>query len=249
MYTTIVAAVAEGRVIFDNIRRFIRFILAANAGEILVMLLAPFFGMPIPLLPVQILWMNLVTDGLPALALGVEKAESDVMQRPPRDPDAPIIGWRMGRQIIWVGLLMACLSLGVGCSQWRQADHHDEAAVTEAVAEAAAAAGHHGAPAVASTWQTMLFTSMVFAQLFLALGVRSSRDSLFKVGPFSNRPLVGALGLTIALQLAVIYVPVLQGFFSTCALTGRQLGICFIVGFGMLVAVEAEKLVRRIRGK
>ncbi len=246
MFTAIVAAVAEGRVIFDNIRRFIRFILAANAGELLVMLLAPFFGMPIPLLPVQILWMNLVTDGLPALALGVEKAESDVMKRPPRNPDAPIIGWRMGRQIIWVGLLMACLSLAVGYSQWRDrdTDHGDTAVAAEAGGEVAPA-GHHGEHALASTWQTMLFTTMVFTQLFLALGVRSSRDSLFKIGPFSNRPLVGALALTVALQFAVIYVPILQSFFRTRPLTAPQLGVCFLMGAGMLIAVEVEKLVRR----
>jgi len=242
MYTTIVAAVREGRVIFDNILRFIRFILASNAGELLVMLVAPFLGMPIPLLPVQILWMNLVTDGFPALALGVESPERDVMKRPPRHPQAPIIDRRMARQIVWVGALMALLSLGVGYAAWAH-----EPAVTEA---AVTTGGHGGHDAVTATvWQTMLFTTMVFTQLFLSLGVRSTRDSLFRIGLFTNRPLIAALALTFGLQIAVIYVPVLQGFFRTTVLSAGQLGACIAAGAAMLAAVEISKLVGRVRNR
>lgn len=233
-YRTIVSAVREGRVIFDNIRRFIRFILASNTGELLVMLLAPFFGMPLPLLPVQILWMNLVTDGLPALALGVEKAEGDVMRRPPRDPKRPIIDRAMAIQVVVIGLLMAVVSLWVGHQAW------------DGVATAMASAGHgHGGSHDASTWQTMLFTTMVFTQLFLALAVRSDRDSIFKIGLFSNRPLVMALAATVLLQVAVIYVPVCQGFFVTTALTGRQLVVSIAAAAVVGIAVELHKLVRR----
>jgi P-type Ca2+ transporter type 2C len=242
-YTTIVAAVREGRVIFDNILRFMRFILSSNAGELLVMLVAPFLGMPIPLLPVQILWMNLVTDGFPALALGVEPPERDVMQRSPRDPQAPIIDWKMGRQIIWIGALMAILSLGVGYTAWVQEPASAEAAV---VAETAHG-GHH--EVAATTWQTMLFTAMVFTQLFLSLGVRSTRDSLLRIGLFSNRPMVAALALTFVLQIAVIYVPVLQTFFRTTALSAGQFAVCVAAGAAMLAAVEASKLVGRLRGR
>ena len=117
-FATIVAAVEEGRIIFDNILRFVRYILASNWAEILVMLLAPLFGLPIPLFPVQILWMNLVTDGLPALALGVEPGEKDVMSRPPREPARPILTRNAGVHILWVGLLMAVLALWVGGSQY-----------------------------------------------------------------------------------------------------------------------------------
>jgi len=227
-YATIVSAVKEGRVIFDNIRRFVRFILAANAGELMVMLVGPLLGMPLPLLPVQILWMNLVTDGLPALALGVEGPEDDVMQRPPRKPDAPIIGWRMGGQIVWVGMVMAALSLVVGYRAW------DGVALVRTSHEAA-----HAYP-----WQTMLFTTMVFAQLFLALAVRSSRRLLIQIGLFSNMPLLGALVVTVALQFAVLYIPLLNTFFHTVPLTASQLGTC--VGSAALLglAVEAEKLLR-----
>ena len=234
-YATIVAAVREGRVIFDNICRFIRFILASNAGELLVMLLAPLFGLPLPLFPVQILWMNLVTDGLPALALGVEDAESDVMLRPPRDPKAPIIDWKMGRSILWVGLLIALISLVVG-------HHFFDGAASGA---SHGAHGGHGAGA-ASVWQTMLFTSMVLAQLFLAMAVRSSRDSLFKIGVFSNRPMIWALAATLVLHLGVIYVPVMQDFFKTTALSLSQLGICVVAGLAVFGAVEIEKLILRM---
>ncbi len=230
-YATIVAAVREGRVIFDNIRRFIRFILASNAGELLAMLLAPLFGLPLPLFPVQILWMNLVTDGLPALALGVEGPEKDVMMRPPRDPEAPIIDWAMGRSILWVGLLIAGLSLLVGRSMF------------EGGVPAVAAHGHDAG--VASVWQTMLFTTMVFAQLLLALAVRSSRESLFRIGVFSNRPMIVALAVTFVLHLGVIYVPAMQGFFKTAALSAGQLGICLLAGLAVFAAVEVEKLFKQ----
>jgi Ca2+-transporting ATPase len=236
-YTTIVSAVREGRVIFDNIRRFIRYILASNTGELMVMLFAPIFRMPLPLLPVQILWMNLVTDGLPALALGVEKAEGDVMARPPRDPRKPIIDWPMVRHVLWVGALMALLSLLVG---WRMLP------ARAGIADAAAA-GHHGAEVTASVWQTMLFTTMVFSQLFLALAVRSSRDSFFRIGWLSNPSLAVAIPVTVLLQLGVVYVPFLQSFFATTALTAGQLAVTAIVPAVVFGAVELEKLLRRRR--
>ena len=235
-YNTIVTAVREGRVIFDNIRRFIRYILASNTGELLVMLVAPLLGMPIPLLPVQILWMNLVTDGLPALALGVEKAEADVMSRPPRNPQAPILDRRMALQILWIGGLMAFLSLAVGYAEWGS---HAETLAVQPVAREA-----HG-DVTAETWQTMLFTTMVMAQLFLAFAVRSARRSVFRIGVFSNRPLVAAFAGTLVLQLLVIYVPLLQAFFKTTPLSAVQLGVCMGVAALIFVAVELAKLVPR----
>jgi len=239
-YSTIVSAVREGRVIFDNILRFIRFILASNAGELFVMLAAPLVGMPLPLLPVQILWMNLVTDGLPALALGVERPERDVMTRRPRHPDAPIIDRRMIVGVLWVGALIAALSLFVGFSSWRESTMTPGATAVSAVE-----AGSH-AHVGATSWQTMLFCAMVFAQLFLALGVRSNRDSLFSIGVFTNPALIGAIGLTILLQLAVVYMPLLQGFFKTTSLSPRELGLCFFAATAVFVAVEIQKLVARI---
>ena len=228
-FATIVSAVEEGRIIFDNILRFVRYILASNWAEILTMLIAPLFGLPIPLFPVQILWMNLVTDGLPALALGVEPGEKDVMRRPPREPARPILTWNTGAHILWVGLLMAVLALWVGGSQY----------------------GIFGSTLLNSfshsdSWRTMLFTTLVFSQLTLALEERSRRSSLLQIGLLSNRYMLIAVIFTVCLQLAVIYLPFLQGFFSTVPLSAAQIGICFALSLIMLLAVETEKLIGRI---
>jgi Ca2+-transporting ATPase len=228
-FATIVSAVEEGRIIFDNILRFVRYILASNWAEILVMLIAPLFGLPIPLFPVQILWMNLVTDGLPALALGVEPGERDVMRRPPREPTLPILTWNTGTHILWVGLLMAVLALWVGGSQY----------------------GIFGSTLLNSfshsdSWRTMLFTTLVLSQLTLGLAERSRRSSLLQIGLFTNRYMLIAVIFTFCLQLAVIYLPFLQGFFSTVPLSAAQIGICFALSLVMLLAVETEKLIARI---
>ena len=228
-FATIVAAVEEGRIIFDNILRFVRYILASNWAEILVMLLAPLFALPIPLFPVQILWMNLVTDGLPALALGVEPGEKDVMSRPPREPTRPILTRNTGVHILWVGLLMAALALWVGGRQY----------------------GLFGLPASrafsdSGTWRTMLFTTLVFSQLTLGLAERSRHSSLFQIGLLSNRYMLFAVLLTFCLQIGVIYLPFLQGFFSTVPLSFSQIGICLGLSLIMLLAVELEKLAIRL---
>jgi Ca2+-transporting ATPase len=219
-FATIVAAVEEGRVLYDNIRRFIKYMATTNSGEIWVMLLAPFLGMPLPLLPLQILWMNLVSDGPPALALSVERAEPDTMRRPPYPPRESIFARGLGWHVVWVGALMAVLSLGVGYTYWAQGASH---------------------------WQTMLFATLVFAQMAHVLAVRSERHSLFRIGLSSNPALFGAVVLTVVLQLAVIYVPGLQELFSTEPLAPRDLAIAFVVSSVVFWAVETEKWWRRRR--
>jgi Ca2+-transporting ATPase len=218
-FATIVAAVEEGRVIYDNVRKFIRYILTTNSGEIWVMLLAPFLGMPLPLLPLQILWMNLVTDGLPALALGVEPAEFDTMRRPPYPPGESIFARGMARHILWVGLLMGVISLGVGFSYWRANDQ---------------------------TWQTIVFSTLTLSQMAHVLAIRSEQNSLFRIGLFSNKPLLGAVLLTFFLQLALIYVPFLQGFFHTSALSAGHLAIVLGLSSLIFLAVELEKWLTRV---
>ncbi len=213
-FASIVAAVEEGRVIYDNIRKFIRYILATNSGEIWLMLVTPLFGMPLPLLPVQILWMNLVTDGLPALALGVEPPESDAMRRPPRPPGESMFARGMGRQIIWVGMLMGLLSLAIGYGYWNA---HD------------------------SAWQTMVFTTLTLSQMANVMAIRSERRSLFEIGLKSNLPLLGAAGLTVIFQLALIYVPFLQSIFKTVALPVPDLLLAFVISSVIFWAVELEK--------
>ena len=219
-FATIVAAVEEGRMIYDNIRKFVKYILATNSGEIWLMLLAPLAGMPLPLLPLQILWMNLVTDGLPALALGVEPPESDVMLRPPRASEESIFARGMGGHVIWVGLLMGLLTLGVGFAYWRL-----------------------GNP----KWQTMVFTTLTLSQMANVMAIRSERQSLFRIGLLSNKLLVGAVALTVILQLALVYLPPLQGIFETTALPGRDLAVAIGVPTVIFWAVELEKWFRRQR--
>jgi Ca2+-transporting ATPase len=221
-FATIVAAVEEGRVIYDNIRKFVRYILATNSGEIWVMLVTPLFGMPLALLPLQILWMNLVTDGLPALALSVEPPEPDTMRRPPHPPDESIFARGMGRHVIWVGLLMGLLSFGVGYGYWRA---HDP------------------------KWQTMVFTTLTLSQMAHVMAIRSERLSLFRVGLLSNKSLLAAVFLTAILQLGLVYVPSLQSVFRTMALPIPDLALSIAATAVIFWAVELEKWFIRQRGR
>jgi Ca2+-transporting ATPase len=218
-FATIVSAVEEGRVIYDNIRKFVRYILATNSGEIWTMLIAPFLKMPLPLLPLQILWMNLVTDGLPALALGVEPAERETMSRPPYSPEESIFARGVGRHILWVGLLMAFLSIAAGYGYWRSAHEN---------------------------WQTMLFTTLTLSQMAHVLAIRSERNSLFRIGLLSNIPLFAAVVLTLILQLCLAYVPFLQRLFGTRPLSAFDLFLSILLSGVIFGAVELEKWVVRI---
>jgi Ca2+-transporting ATPase len=220
-FATIVTAVREGRRIFDNIRKFVKYTMTSNSGEIWTIFLAPFLGLPIPLLPIHILWINLVTDGLPGLALAGEGAERNVMQRPPRPPKESIFAHGMWQHILWVGLLMGAVTL-----------------LTQAWAL------HSGS----AHWQSMVFTVLTLSQLGHVLAIRSERESLFTQGVLSNRMLVAALALTFALQMAVLYVPWLQPIFKTAPLTAGELAACLALSSVVFIGVEAEKaLVRRGR--
>ncbi len=217
-FATIVSAIREGRRIFDNIRKFIKYTLTSNSGEVWVLFLAPFLGLPIPLLPIHILWINLVTDGLPGLALVTEKGERGVMKRPPRPPNESIFAHGLWQHMVWVGLLIGAVSLVA--QSW---------------------AIHTGSDA----WQTMVFTTLTFAQLAHVLAIRSERESLFSIGVFSNRYLIVAIVLTFLLQLATIYVPFLQPIFKTQPLTLNELAICCALASLVFVAVEIEKWLVR----
>ena len=216
-FATIVTAVEEGRRIYDNIRRFVSYALTSNSCEIWAMALAPIIGLPIPLLPIHILWVNLVTDGLPGLALGVEPVERDAMHRPPRPTDESIVGRGLWQHALWMGLLMG--------------------AVTLAVQAGALASGWH--------WQTMVFSTLVILQLGNALGVRSERESFFTLGWRSNQPLVGAVVATLAVQLAIVYLAPLQAIFATQALSPAELGVVLVASTVAFVASEVEKWLRR----
>jgi Ca2+-transporting ATPase len=218
-FTTIVSAVREGRRIFDNIRKFVKYTMTSNAGEIWTLALAPLFGLPLPLLPIHILWINLVTDGLPGLALTAQPEEGRIMQRPPRPPQENLFGQGMWQHILVIGLLIGGVSLGVQAWALDSGLEH---------------------------WQTMVFTVLTFSQLAHVLVIRNDRDSLFTTSPWQNPPLIGAVVLTVALQLAVIYLPALNTIFHTAPLSLRELGICLTLPLLILLAVELEKwLLRR----
>ncbi|MBC7828950.1 MAG: cation-translocating P-type ATPase [Chitinophagaceae bacterium] len=220
-FATIVKAVKEGRRIYDNIRKFVKYIMTCNGAEIWTIFLAPILGLPIPLLPIHILWINLVTDGLPGLALSGEKEEKDIMNRPPRKSNESLFAGT-GFHIIWVGLLMAGVTLGV--QAW--ATHHEKA-----------------------HWQTMVFTVLSLTQLGHVLAIRSEKESLFSQGLFSNLPLLGAVMLTFLLQLGVIYIPYANDLFKTQALSIEELLICIAASVTVFLAVEIEKLFKRKKSK
>ncbi len=221
-FATIVAAVKEGRRIYDNIRKFVRYILTGNAGEIVVMLTGPLMGMPLPLLPIQILWINLVTDGVPAVALGFEEAERDVMNRPPYNPREGIFARGLGWQILFMGLVIGLISVGTGYWFWD---------------------GGTGS----SAWQTMVFTLLTFCQMAYALCVRKQTQSLFTQSWLGNPMLLLAIGVTLTLQLILIYVPFFTSVFRTTPLRLAELGICAAGALGVILITESEKLF--LRGK
>lgn len=220
-FATIVMAVKAGRRVFDNIRKFIKYTLSSNSGEIWAIFLAPLFGLPIPLFPIHILWINLVTDGLPGLALAAEPTEKDVMSRPPRHPQESIFAHGLGIYTIWIGLLMGVLCLLT--QVWAiKTDSH---------------------------WQTMVFTVLCLSQMGNVLSIRSEKESFFKLGLFSNMPLIGAFLLTFVLQMIIIYTPFLNPIFKTEPLTFFELIIAIGISSIVFFMAEIEKKVRSLKRK
>jgi P-type Ca2+ transporter type 2C len=219
-FATIVAAVKEGRRIYDNIRKFVRYILTGNTGEIVVMLTGPMLGMPLPLLPIQILWINLVTDGIPAIALGYEKAEQKIMDRPPIDPKEGIFARGLGWQIIMMGLIVGLISVAAGYWFWNDG---------------------MGSQA----WQTMVFTLLTFCQMAYALCVQKQHESFFSFSWVSNPLLLTAVGVTLILQLVIIYVPFFNLVFRTSPLRWEELAVCAGGAAAIIFITEVKKLFLR----
>ena len=217
-FATIVGAVREGRVVFDNIRKFIRNILSGNLAEVAVMVVGPLAGMPIPLLPLQILWLNLVTDGLPAMAMAVEPPEPGVMRRPPTPLGENLLGADHGQRIVVRG---AALTLLVGVPAyllWHAGDRD---------------------------WQTVLFTSIAFAELAGTFAMRSERVSLRRLGPFTNRALVGAVALTVALQVLLVTMTTTRDLLDLELLTAPHWLLAVAIALAYLAVVEIDKLNHR----
>jgi len=215
-FATIVKAVREGRRIYANILKFIIYSITGNAGTLVAITLAPFFGLALPLLPIQILWLNLLTDSLPGLALATEPAEQDIMKRPPVDPQEGIFSGGRGYYVVGFGFLIGAIALALQ-----------------------AFALGRGLP-----WQTMVFTFLVLNRMAVALAVRSAHQSLFRIGLFSNRPLCGAILATFLLQLAVVYTPLLNPVFSTVPLSAEALALTVGLAVGMVLVSELHKIIK-----
>ncbi|TRX03450.1 cation-translocating P-type ATPase [Flavobacterium gawalongense] len=216
-FATIVVAIKHGRKIFDNILKFIKYIMTGNSGEIWAIFLAPFFGLPIPLLAIHILWINLVTDGLPGLALASEPSESNIMKRPPRNPKENIFSNGMAIHILWVGFLMGAVTIGMQAWAIHSANTH---------------------------WQTMAFTVLCFSQLGHVIIIRSGTQSIFKIGFFSNKPMLGALTITIILQFTIIYTPFFNEVFKTQPLTIYELLLTLAASSIIFCSGEFEKWIK-----
>lgn len=216
-FASIVKAVKEGRHIYDNIIKFIYFLLCCNIGEIFVLFFAILLGFERPLIPIQILWINLVTDGFPALALGVDPEEEGIMEQQPRDPKESIFAQGRGKTIVEIGLLMSVLVL-IGFFFF--GDNADHA-------------------------RTLAFSTLVFVQLAHTINARSEDRSIFDIGIFSNRYLVGAVLLSVVLQVLVVYTPVLQPLFGTVSLKAFDWVLILILSSLVIVFVEVKKRVKK----
>ena len=216
-FASIVAAVEEGRVIYANLMRFIKFSLGGNLGKVLVMLAAPLFGINVALRPLQLLWLNLLTDGLMGLGLGVEPAEADAMQKPPRRPDAPVLDAAARVHVSWMGVVIAVATIGLGAAYFDPLQPED------------------------ATWQTMIFAALGFTQIGHALGLRASGHSSFSI---TANPLMAILTLvTLMLQLAAIYLPFLDRFFGLTPLALKDLALAFGMGILTWAGVQIEKKI------
>ncbi|MCF2501339.1 cation-translocating P-type ATPase [Dyadobacter chenhuakuii] len=219
-FATIVKAVREGRRIYENIKKFIVYVLSCNLSEILVIFFAPIIGFAIPLLPIHILWINLVTDGLPGIALVAEPAEKDIMNHPPRPPKENLFAGGLVLRIVLIGIIMTFAALFI--QWWCVSENYN-----------------------VMTQQTAVFTTLCFVQLGNALSVRSTYHSIFSRDIFANRGMWGAIILTIMLQMLIVYVPFLDTVFKTTPLSWHIMLIVIITTVVCIILIELVKLMNK----
>ena len=218
-FASIVAAVEEGRIIYSNIKKFVFFLLSCNIGEILIVSLSILLGLEVPLIPIQLLWLNLITDSFPALALGVEKGEAEIMKIPPRDTNEPILDKGMVRGIIVQSIAIALGSLLA--YRWGLKTYGEENLIIA---------------------RTVTFATLITAELLRAYSSRSEKHTIFEIGIFSNRTLTYATLFSFVLLLVVIYLPFFQPIFDTYPLSFADWRIVLIHAFLPLVVGEVYKL-------
>jgi Ca2+-transporting ATPase len=236
-YASIVAAVEQGRIIYSNIRKFVFFLLSSNVAEIMIIFLATLAGLPAPLTAIQLLWLNLITDGAPALALAMEKGDPDIMDQEPRAKNEPIVNRSMGLGIFIQTIAQTSavlLAFGLGLVWHLEAG----AFVPEGTNVLTYLFQHDWRGVDVQTAETMAFVTLSLCELLRAYTVRSERASLFTIGVLSNRWMQYAVGLSIALLLIVTAVPFLQPIFNTHFLSLREWGV--VVGLALIPAAAEE---------
>ena len=213
-FSSIVAAVKAGRRVYDNILKLIRYLLTTNSSEMLTLLLGPLLGMPVALLPIHILWINLVSDGLPAIALSFQGAEKDIMTRPPRPLNEDIFSGGRGMHMLWVGILMAGVAISMQSWAFRNGLH----------------------------WQTIVFNVLCLSQMGHALSIRSERSTLTEIGLFSNKMMIWSVLMVLALQIVITYVPIFQEIFHTQALSAKEFILVGAASSLVFLVVELQKV-------
>jgi Ca2+-transporting ATPase len=226
-YVSIVSAVEQGRIIYSNIRKFVYFLLSCNLAEIAIIFIATLLGWPVPLAAIQLLWLNLLSDGAPALALGMEKGDPDIMDRPPRPPREPVINRGMISGIL---VQTVAITAAVLTAYWQGMLRF--------------AGMEHADPVV--TARTMAFATLVLSELARVYTCRSERFPLVRLGLFTNRWMQPAVLFSVVLTFVVIYVPFLQPVFDTVPLSLREWGLIAPLVFVPSIVAELQKvLVRR----
>lgn len=218
-FSSIVAAVEEGRVIYDNIRKFVYFLLSCNIGEIFLVFVSILLGLPVPLLPIQLLWLNLVTDSFPALALGVEEGDSDIMENPPRNPKEALLNKDMVIRTIIQSIAIGVTTISAYLISLNLYPENLDMA------------------------RTITFTTLIMAELLRVYSTRSQKHSLFEIGFFTNRTLVYGTGFSFFLTLIVLYIPVLQPIFDTMPLGLSHWRIVLTFSFIPLIVGELYKFI------
>jgi Ca2+-transporting ATPase len=247
-YVSIVSAVEQGRIIYANIRKFVFFLVSSNIAEIMIIFLATIAGLPMPLTVIQLLWLNLLTDGAPALALAMEKGDPDIMSRRPRPKHESIINKAMGlgigiQTVAQTGAVLAAFFIGL---YW----HLEAGALVPAGMNPLSYLLRHDWHGVdVQTAETMAFVTLSLCELFRAYTVRSERASIFTIGVFSNKYMQMAVGLSIFLLLVVVNIPFLQPIFNTRFLTLKEWLVVLSMALIPAIAEELTKLYLRWSGK
>ncbi|MFM8875934.1 MAG: cation-translocating P-type ATPase, partial [Anaerolineae bacterium] len=243
-YASIVSAVEQGRIIYSNIRKFVFFLLSSNVAEIMIIFLATLAGLPAPLTAIQLLWLNLITDGAPALALAMEKGDPDIMDQKPRAKSEPIVNRSMGigiivQTIMQTGAVLGAFVMGL---VW----HLEAGAVIPSGTNVLSFVLAHDWRGVdVQTAETMAFVTLSMAELFRAYTVRSERASIFTIGIFSNKYMQYAVGISMTLLLLVCAVPFLQPIFNTHFLSLREWALVVVLALMPAVAEEITKFFIR----